>query len=166
MGDFTDNRLLGELSYALFYNDGIVSWYVDLTEGTIVSIVDDYLNEEKCSEQFPIPQWEKDYIKDAKKTLKHELMEILPKPSYISFGIMESFAATCTEKQQKSLFDALSKKHPFSRFRQTVERIGILQEWYDFKNKEELYFAKKWLKVENLAIQDGKIIRVSVDLSE
>lgn len=94
-----------------------------------------------------------------KKHFDHELIKIIPIRSYISFEIMEHFVETCTEKQRTVLLNALLKIHPFSMFRQAVDRLKILQEWYDFKNKEELQITEKLLKVENLMIQNGKIVK-------
>lgn len=37
--------------------------------------------------------------------------------------------------------------------------MGILQDWYDFKNAAEETMAQKWLEEHNLNIIDGKIVR-------
>lgn len=37
--------------------------------------------------------------------------------------------------------------------------MGILQEWYDFKNAAEEAMAEKWLEHHDLEIIDGKIVR-------
>ena len=96
----------------------MTSWYVDLTEGTVISLPSDderlNLNNEPCS----ISQLEMDFIK---KHFDHELIKIVPVRSYISFEIMEHFAETCTEKQRTVLLNALRKRHPFSMFRHAAE---------------------------------------------
>lgn len=155
---FSNLTILEDLSYALFHNEvyGINSWYVDLTEGTVISLPSDYERIYLNDELSLTEQLENDFIK---KHVGHELIEIIPVRSHISFEIMKDFAETCTEKQRTVLLTALCKTHPFSLFRQAVERMGVLQNWYDFKNKEELHFAEKWLKVENLFVQDGKIVK-------
>lgn len=88
----------------------MTSWYVDLTEGTVVSLPSDYerlnLNNEPCS----ISPLEMDFIK---KHFDHEQIKIIPVRSYISFEIMEHFAETCTEKQRTVLLNALHKKTSF-----------------------------------------------------
>lgn len=100
-----------------------------------------------------------------KEIMTHDLVEILPKPTYVSFGIMESCAETCTE-QQTVLYNALRMQQPFSMFRRATCSLGILQNWYDFQKKEELCIAEKWLWVEALEIQNGKVVRSIVDFSE
>lgn len=106
-----------------------------------------------------IPQWQKKFLEDVKEYKKHDLFLITPLPSNISFRIMEDFAKACNPKQQIVLLSALGKKHPFSKFRQSVERLGVLESWYDYKHIAELQMAEKWLYQNNLTIKDGKIVR-------
>lgn len=153
------DNILEDISYALLHNEAIgdVTWYVDLTEGRVVSIQEEYTREDRV---FPLQEWEKECIRETQKILKHELVEIDPEPKYVSFGIMEDFIESCSPKQQTVLLNALRRKHPFSNFRQSVDRLGILQNWYDFKNDAEHRIAEKWLYMEDLAIQDGRIVKV------
>lgn len=122
---FSNLTILEDLSYALFHNEvyGINSWYVDLTEGTVISLPSDYERINLNDELSLTEQLEKDFIK---KHLGHKLIEIIPVRSNISFDIMKDFAETCIEKQRTVLLNALCKVHPFSLFRQVVERLGIL----------------------------------------
>lgn len=154
-------RLLEDLAYALTNQDGwdtsISATYIDLSEGTVISLY----NEEEvgCDDMSMIPQWQKETLKDVKQYKKHDLFLITPIPSYISFRIMEDFVGTCNPVQQSVLLSALGKKHPFSKFRQSVERLGILESWYDYKHKAEFQMAEKWLSENDLTIKDGKIVR-------
>ncbi|MBQ0047144.1 MAG: hypothetical protein KBT33_06475 [Prevotellaceae bacterium] len=111
----SDLSFFEELSFALFNNEGygMTSWYVDLTEGTVISLPSDYerlnLNNEPCS----ISQLEMDFIKKHFDH-DHELIKIIPVRSYISFEIMEHFAETYTEKQRTILLNALRKTSFFN----------------------------------------------------
>lgn len=113
-----------------------------------------------------IPQWEKETLEDVKEYQKHNLFQITPIPSSISFRIMEDFADICNPRQQAVLLTALGKKQPFSKFRQSVERLGILESWYDYKYKAELQMAEKWLCQNDLTIKDGKIVRCTSEVLE
>lgn len=105
-----------------------------------------------------ILQWQKDTLEDIKEYKKHDLVLITPIPSNISFRIMEDFADTCNPKQQAALLSALGKKYPFSKFRQSVERLGVLEFWYDYKHKAELQMAEKWLSENDLTIKRSSLL--------
>lgn len=108
-------QLLEDLAYALTNQEGrdtsISATYIDLTEGTVISLY----NEEEigCDDMTMIPQWQKKFLEDVKEYKKHDLFLITPLPSNISFRIMEDFANACNPKQQIVLLSALGKKHPF-----------------------------------------------------
>ena len=57
--------------------------------------------------------------------------------------------------------DAITKRScnvPFSTFRYAVEDLGILQEWYDFKNKVLEGLAEERLRDYAIEFKDGKIV--------
>lgn len=101
-------RLLEDLAYALTNQDGwdtsISTNYIDLNEGTVTSLY----NEEDvgCDDMSMIPQWQREFLEDVKKYKTHDLFQITPIPSKISFRIMEDFANTCNPKQQAVLLNA------------------------------------------------------------
>lgn len=72
---------------------------------------------------------------------------------------MERFVESRPEREHKSLYVALVKLHPFREFRTKVERMGLLQEWYDFKSAAEETMALEWLEEHDLEIIDAKIVR-------
>lgn len=158
----TDQMLLGELAAALTDHEATnygSRHFVDLTEGDITFIQQEYMLEEddiSPEELNTYNDWEKDEIITF---LKHDLIRIEPVPSWQSFNIMENFAESCNEKKRARLLSALNRPHPFSVFRHAVEESGLLQQWYEFKNAAEMDMAGKWLIEEGLTIQNGRIIR-------
>ena len=70
---------------------------------------------------------------------------------------MESFADSQPEDVCNGLFDALYRRHPFSNFQTAVRNLGVLQEWYDFKNNAEREIAVQWLKDNDLEFVEGKV---------
>jgi len=157
-----DQSLLSELAIALTdheaENHGSCH-YVDLTEGNITFIQEEYMLEEEDITPKVLStynNWEKDEIITF---LEHDLIRIEPLPSWKSFDIMVNFAESCIESKRIRLLSALNRQHPFSVFRHTVEESGLLQQWYDFKNEVEMNLARQWLIEEGLTIQNGRIIR-------
>ena len=94
----------------------------------------------------------------------HELVEIEPKDSHEGYELMERFAESRPEAQAEKLFQALNRRHPFKTFRYAVEDLGILQEWYDFKNKALEGLAEERLRDHGIEFRDGKIICTKPEL--
>ena len=156
----SDTTILSELAYALTDHSTFElgsRHFVDLTDGGLFFIESEYMREKITPEQLAkYHDWEQYLIRTY---MEHDLIAIDPLPSYESFHIMEDFIVTRPSHEQQHLVKALNRKHPFSCFKYAVEDLGILQEWYDFKNEAEVCMAEKWLKVEGLTITEGKIVR-------
>ena len=116
--------------------------YVDLTaQGTGVH-VDSAYGDTSCEEDIE----------------GHELVEIEPKGSRGAYVIMERFARSRSDGQSSRIFNALNQRHPFSTFRRAVESLGILEDWYAFKNKALEEIAANRLRDCGVEFKDGKII--------
>ena len=131
--------------------------FVDLTTGEVTFIQSEYMLEDVTPEELSeYREWEQEQIKQY---AEHNLIKIDCVPSHESFRVMERFVESRPEREHKSLYVALVKRHPFREFRAKVERMGLLQEWYDFKNSAEETMAQEWLEEHDLEIIDGKIVR-------
>ena len=67
-------------------------------------------------------------------------------------------ADTRQETQADKIYRALHRRHPFSTFRYAVEDLGVLQEWYDFKNKALEELAEERLLDYAVEFKGGKIV--------
>lgn len=131
--------------------------FVDLNTGGVAFIQGDYMLEDVTPDELNgYRDWEQEQIKEY---TEHDLVRIECMPSHESFRVMERFVESRPEREQKSLYVALAKRHPFREFRDKVDRMGILQEWYDFKNAVEQAMAEEWLEENELEIKDGKIVK-------
>ena len=88
----------------------------------------------------------------------HELVEIDPKESSEGFNIMERFAMSRPDAEADKLFNALHRRHPFAMFRSAGEYLGILQEWYKFKDEALEVIAADRLRDCDIEFRDGKIV--------
>jgi len=61
------------------------------------------------------------------------------------YDIMESYAQSIADERTASqLLRAMSGKGAFGRFKDTVGRLGLLEDWYEYKNRAELERARLW----------------------
>ena len=87
-----------------------------------------------------------------------EVIRIEPLSSRESFGAMEEFADTQPAKIADQLYEALSGGQPFARFKSAVDILGLLKDWYSFKDKWYEEKAEEWLRDECVDFVDGKVV--------
>ena len=88
----------------------------------------------------------------------HEVVSVEPLSSHESYSIMERFALSRSDGQAQRLCDALSMKHPFRRFKDAVNRLGIAEEWYAWRDEALLRYAEESLEYYGIDFVDGRII--------
>ena len=88
----------------------------------------------------------------------HELVEFEAKSSHEGFEIMDDFSRTRSDDEFKKLFRALSGRKPFRAFRACVEELGILDDWYEFKNAAMLKMAEGELADHDVDFVGGRIV--------
>ena len=147
---------LGDLAMALTMNESYeMKNYIDLTDGCITNIMDEFMLDDITDNELEkYNDWQREMILTYRD---HDLIEIESISTHESFEIMESFADSQPEDVCNGLFDALNRRHPFSNFQTAVRNLGVLQEWYDFKNNAEREIAVQWLKDNDLEFVEGKV---------
>lgn len=157
------NTILTDIAFALTDHESRhfgAEHFLDLSDGNVAFIQPEYmLDEDDISEEEigKYKDWEQEQIRAYRD---HDLVRIDPIDSTESFSIMDDFAQTRPVSESQLLCCALSRMHPFSEFRKVVEKMGLLQDWYNFKNEAERNLAQKWLEEHDLAIREDKIVRI------
>ena len=61
------------------------------------------------------------------------------------YGILKDFMFVQEDREiRDALYDIIHSKGVFKKFRQVVERFGILEKWYEFNNEEYEDIVKEW----------------------
>ena len=72
---------------------------------------------------------------------------------------MEEFADSLTDiRISRELYKSLSKRHPFSAFRYAAEQTGVIQQWYEWRDRWQSAKAEEWMRENGLDFKDGRII--------
>jgi aminoglycoside 6'-N-acetyltransferase I len=72
------------------------------------------------------------------------------------YDIMTNFADTVTDLHKRELLSvALRGRGAFRRFKDTLHRIGIIDEWYDFKQNAFIEIAREWCEKNNIEYEGG-----------
>ena len=71
-----------------------------------------------------------------------------------NYSIMEAFTDTRSGEEFDKLARALKGRGAFRRFKDTVNWLGIDQEWYDFQDNEYKRIAIKWCENNNIEYEE------------
>ena len=88
----------------------------------------------------------------------HEVVPLEPLDSHESYSVMERFALSRPDGQSQRLRDALSMRRPFRMFKDTVDRLGIAEEWYAWRDEALLRYAEESLEFYGIDFIDGRIV--------
>ena len=135
-------ELVKELADVLDWVD-VNSWpYVDLTAQTVGQHVNPDFGDPSLEEELD----------------GHELVSVEPRSSRDSYAIMEDFARARNDHERGRIFCAISGRKPFRAFRVCVETLGILEDWYAYKNDAMRQLAEAVLQDYDINFVDGKIV--------
>ena len=123
------------VSYAMEDHSYNVIWYYDFDEQDTVPVIED----NGC------------YPKDG-----HRVLRIEPLPSRVLFCVMEDFANSLPEGQEKEkLLTSLRYRKPFSSFKQTLVYTSQRENWFAFKEKQMQEMIEEWMSDEGIVYKNG-----------
>jgi hypothetical protein len=127
--------------------------FLNKDSGAIVSIHQDVLtavydgDDEGAKEEAEMLGGTEGDIKTAKEIAAEESRWVLlpAKEEINDWEIMRDFCESMeNESVRGALFSAIQGSGAFRRFRDTCTRLGVLDKWYEFKDRQYLAFAKQW----------------------
>ena len=123
------------VSYTMEDHSYNVIWYYDFDKQDTVPVIED----NGC------------YPKEG-----HRVLRIEPLPSRVLFRIMEDFANSLPEGQEKGkLLMSLRYRKPFSSFKQTLAYTSQRENWFAFKEKQMQEMIEEWMSDEGIVYKDG-----------
>ena len=128
--------------------------YINRKTGEIITLTDEVVAlAEDPDAAADAPQWQKDLLPKAREVLASE--DFIPLPSKFEiheWAIMERFAQSLTDAAVSDELDAaLHGRGAFRRFKDTVQRLGIADEWYRFRDAALEEIAVEFLEAHGIA---------------
>ena len=128
--------------------------YINRKTGELITLTDEILAlAEDPDEAAEAPQWQKDLLPKAREVLASE--DFIPLPSKFEiheWAIMERFVQSLTDAAVSDELDAaLHGRGAFRRFKDTVQRLGIADEWYRFRDAALEEIAVEFLETHGIA---------------
>jgi hypothetical protein len=105
------------------------------------------------------PEWQKEHLEQIKPILDNfdsERYIYLPsKFEFHEYSVMERFIASLSNPMvQDSLWSAVKGNGAFRRFKNGIQRYGIRDQWYNYREATIKQFIIDWCERENIPYED------------
>lgn len=126
--------------------------YLDPETGEIILVTEEEqaLAEDGCRDEMP--DWQRELIPKIRAALDGERWLALPDRFDIhEWSIMERFSrAQNVERIRSELLNAIHGGGAFRIFRSAIQRLGLEQSWYQFRDEALADIARCWLEEHKL----------------
>lgn len=132
--------LLEDIAMARNHGGDEADWYLDLRQGEVV------MDTPYSDDDETLAALEDDVAGDR-------FVSIPQRPTSDAWEQMNRFISALEDVDESTrdhLFDAIEGRGAFGRFRDAVFQHGLLQRWYDFKNREDIRDALAFLHSRDL----------------
>lgn len=152
--------LLDDLMTALECSASDMNAYFDRVNGRTIFLSDEHLRQAAKTnndEDQERAQWEREVLADARSVLNdHEDRFVaLPGSDDIhEWAIMNKFALNNKGPLSEKLYRAVRGGGAFQRFRETVERNGLSDNWYAFRTAALRTIAIEWCEENDIEYVD------------
>jgi len=152
---------LSVLIEALEFDFEEISAFVDLEEGCVVMVQRSVLSdvEEEDEEALSdVPDWQKDEIEIARAIVEDSGKRFVAPPDKYEFHEyrqMERFIGTVRNAEAADqLWQAIKGKGAFRYFKDTADRLGLLNQWYQYRDDSMKEFVVEWAEDSNVPYED------------
>lgn len=126
--------------------------YVDLRTGEIVTFNQEQANLAERGEWDKAPAWTRDSLPQIKRALQGDQMLRLPDRIHIDeWRMMQDFAlgeeqCGCRAELESAVHGASASR----RFREAIQRLGLEDSWFHYRQAEYERIAKEWLEANRI----------------
>ena len=130
--------------------------YLNVVTGKFVTILPDDQFLEREEDPSDLPEWQQERLKDVKDvSSSHDFKEIPNQFDIHEYDIMENFCMSIDDGQTRdTLLRAIRGSGAFRRFKETISRYGIEEEWFNYKDQAYKEIAIDWLERKEIAYKD------------
>jgi hypothetical protein len=123
--------------------------YLNVDTGEIVTVTDEdrrLVDDEE--DPRDLPDWQRELLPKVRAALESDRFLELPGSFEIhEWSIMGEFAASlANQRAREEVSDSLRGRGAFRMFRSTVKRLGIENDWHQYRDAALANIATGWLK--------------------
>jgi len=127
--------------------------YLDPETGEIVQVTEEdrALVEEGVTDD-DLPDWQREAMPKIREALESDRFLALPDRFEVhEWAIMERFSQEQNPHARQTLLGAVHGSGAFRHFRGALERLGLLQSWYRYREEAIEQIARDWLEEHKLS---------------
>jgi hypothetical protein len=127
--------------------------YLNPETGEIVQVSEDELAlVEEGAADDDLPDWQRESMPKIREALESDRFLALPDRFEVhEWSIMERFSQEQNPLARQALAGAVHGSGAFRHFRGAVERLGLLDAWYRYRDEAIEQIARDWLEEHKLA---------------
>ena len=152
---------LSELVEAVEFDSDEYGNWVDLQTGSVVRVAHSLINAVEGSDDDALDglaDWEKEEVETAKAIVEDSGERFLNTPSKFDFHEyrhLERFIGTLEDSAAaEQLWRAIKGKGAFRFFKDTARRLGLLDQWYRYRDAAVKEYVMGWAEVKQVTIED------------
>lgn len=150
---------ISDLTDALEFDMPTHIMYFDRQTGQLVCVDRDVMNgvEEADEEKLDsLPDWQKEEVEIARAILDDDSDRFIDVPDRFDFNEyshMQHFINTLQNPSDiEELWRAISGKGAFRHFKDTAERLGLLERWFQYRDEAMKEFIIAWAEANNVPL--------------
>ena len=126
--------------------------FLDPDSGEIVTVTEDDRSALDDPEPDLLPDWQRDLLPGIRKAVESDTCLRLPTSFDVhEWSIMEHFCHTVGQASaQEELLDSIHGSGAFRVFRRTLERLGLHEQWYAYRQSRFEQIARDWLETNHI----------------
>jgi len=151
---------LSELIEAVeFDSDEFGSW-VDLRNGNVVRLAHSLISAVEDSDDEALQsmaEWEKEEVEIARAVVEESerFVKAPGKFDFHEYRQMERFIGTVHDTAAaEQLWRAIKGKGAFRHFKDTANRLGLLKQWYEYRDEALEAFVRDWAEAHQVPLSD------------
>jgi len=150
--------LLSDIVEAMEMQNDLSCHYYHIPTGEIVFIRDDdFLHAESDNNLNDFADWEIESINKAKDIIgNNDYIELPTSFDIHEYRMMENFSLSISGDIGGILYDNLSGSGAFRRFKDNINRFGLEDKWYKYREESYYEIAKGWCEANEIPFVDDR----------
>ena len=141
---------LSDIIEGLEFQSDESSSYLNKKTGEVILMTDYAMRAAEDNEPLEdVPDWERELVTVAREIIAEtgEYIQLPTKFDIDEYGIMESFCMSLDRREIGDiLHDLISGSGAFRRFKDTVYKYGVEDEWHKYRNNAIKEIAVEWCR--------------------
>lgn len=152
---------LAKIVEALEFQMETSSYYLDRETGEIHLLGEEELAAaEEGMDPSEFPEWQREIVEQARTILEDTQQRYLALPDQSEiheYRFLEAFAHSYPDDSISAMLtEAVRGRGAFRRFKDAINRLGIADEWYEYRSQQLLEVARDWCEATGISYSEDR----------